>query len=324
MRRLGRTIFGFARVLLGMTAVAMSSSPLAAQHPIGGGYATDDPEWRFVLRARRVKVVMLAGSIGAFQDHPYARHLHEWCENAEIRNLSRVGYGAHQLYDLLQREVLANPRVPFGNAQYELWLLWHGGLNSAQVSFRTNHHIRRAFRDAHRRGMRVVGLSLTPWGTLDDDRRWGGTQALDTYRSTRRVVDFVMGRLDPHDALGPYASYREVAANAPWTEQELADVRIDLYDSPLRDRDAPLRDWDRMRALVAGDARWRRLAEPLPIPARELRLADDARLLAELPRWFLRSEYRGFDAIHPNREGHRVIAELVCPRLPASWSCTCP
>ena len=35
-------------------------------------------------------------------------------------------------------------------------------------------------------------------------------------------------------------------------------------------------------------------------------------------------EYRGFDHVHPNRDGHRVIAETACPQLPPSWGCHCP
>jgi hypothetical protein len=214
--------------------------------------------------------------------------------------------------------------MPFGAADTEIWLLWNGGLNSAAAAQRTNHYIRRAFRDAHRRGIRVVGLTLTPWGSLDDTRRWGGARGLDTYRNTRRIVDFVMGRLPPRAALGDHATERDVPADAPWSADELADVRIDLYDSVLRDRDAPLRDPAEMRRWLERDSRTRRLLEPLSERERELRLDADARMLSELPRWFLRREYRGFDPVHPNREGHRAIAEAVCPQLPASWGCSCP
>ena len=137
----------------------------------GGGYAWDEEGWRFRLRDRPIKVVLLAGSIGAFQDEPYARLLHEWCANVEIRNLSQVGLGASQLYFRFRREVLDNPRTPFGQDGLELWLMWNGGLNSVGNGYRTNHYIRRAFRDAHRRGMSVVGLTLSPWGALSDTRR---------------------------------------------------------------------------------------------------------------------------------------------------------
>lgn len=316
-----------AVLLCGVAALGLPSSParVAAQRSShGGGYAWDDPQWRFVLHSRRVKVVLLAGSIGAFRDEPYGRLIHNWCENAEVRNLSRVGYGAWQLYERFRSEVLSNPRLPFGAEETEIWLLWNGGLNSAAASQRTNHYIRRTFRDAHRRGIRVVGLTLTPWGSFDDTRRWGGARGLDTYRNTRRIVDFVMGRLPPRAALGEHAEHRDLDAEAPWSDEEVADVRIDLYDSALRDRDAPLRDVGEMRTALERDSRTRRMLEPLSAPARELRLDADARMLAELPRWFLRREYRAFDPVHPNREGHRAIAEAVCPRLPESWGCTCP
>lgn len=310
-----------ATLLPGLAALAV---PATEAQPRGGGYAWDDPEWRFTLRQRRVKVVLLAGSIGAFQDEPYPRLLHEWCANAEIRNLSRVGFGAWQLYERLREEVLRNDRVPFGAEGIDLWLLWNGGLNSLAASQRTNHYIRRAFRDAHRRGMRVVGLTVTPWGSFEDERRWGGVRALETLRNTRRIVDFVMGRIGPREALGRYAEDREVPANDPWTPEELADVRVDLFDSPLRDRDARPRDVGQMRALIERDARWRRLVAPLDPSARQARLWADAQTLATIGQWFLRPDLRGFDSVHPNRAGHRLIAEFVCPRLPPSWGCACP
>ena len=306
-------------------ALAFPSSRAPAQESQGAaGYAWDDPEWRFTYHSRRVKVVLLAGSIGAFRDEPYGRLLNEWCADAEIRNLSRVGFGASQLFGRFRDQVLENPRYPMGARDLELWVLWNGGLNSAAASHRTNHYIRRTFRDAHRRGIRVVGMSLTPWGSLEDERRWGGARGLETQRSTQRIVDFVMGRGTPRDLLGTYASQRDVPEASGWDPSELADVRIDLYDSRLRDRDARPREVAAMRALLQRDSRSRRALEPLPVADRETRLDADAQALSALPQWFLRREYRGFDHIHPNREGHRAIAEIACPQLPASWGCTCP
>lgn len=314
-----------AALALGAAAITAPSAPIAAQERrLGGGYAFDDPEWRFTLSQRRVKVVVLAGSIGAFQDEPYARLIHEWCANTEVRNLSRVGFGAWQLFERFHEQVLGNPRMPFGSDGVEMWLLWNGGLNSAAASQRTNHYIRRVFRDAHRRGMRVVGMSLTPWGSFGAGSRWEGARGLDTFRSTRRIVDFVMARIGPREALGAHVAHRGVAPDSPWTVAERADVRIDLFDSALRDRDAPVRELAEMRALLERDARWRRAHESLDPAAHAARLEADASTLAELPRWFLRRAYRGFDPVHPNRAGHRAIAEIACPQLPSSWSCTCP
>jgi hypothetical protein len=309
-----------AALLFGASLTGTTSR---AQERCVSGFTCDDPEWRFTYPSRRVKVVLLAGSIGAFQDEPYGRLIHEWCENAEVRNLSHVGFGAYQLHQVFQDEVMRNPRFPFGTDGLELWVLWNGGLNSAASANRTNRYIRRVFVDAHRRNMRVVGMTLSPWGSLRDERRWGGAGALETFSNTRSIVDMVMGTATPRDALGPFVSDR-TAPDAAWATNELADVRINLFDSTLRDANAPVRDVAAMRALVERDARWRRQTEGLAPAARTQRLDADARLLSELPRWFLRPEVRGFDPIHPNRAGHREIARLACPRLPASWGCHCP
>jgi lysophospholipase L1-like esterase len=101
-------------------------------------------------------------------------------------------------------------------------------------------------------------------------------------------------------------------------------VRIDLFNSPLRHADAPLRDQAEMRRMLDHDARYRQQLRDLDDAQRTARMDVDARTLAELPRWFLRPDIRGFDPVHPNRAGHRAIALLACPQLPASWGCHCP
>jgi hypothetical protein len=57
-------------------AIATIGFAASAQERHPGGYPVDDPDWRFVLPDRPVKVVLLAGSIGAYPDMPYARLLH--------------------------------------------------------------------------------------------------------------------------------------------------------------------------------------------------------------------------------------------------------
>jgi hypothetical protein len=287
------------------------------------GYACDpDPEWEFAEPDRHVKVVLLAGSIGAFQDGPYAHLLHSWCSNVEIRNLSRTGFGAQPLHGVFTREVIRNRHFPFSDSGLELWLMWNGGLNSAVVPARTNRYIRRTFLDAHAHHMRVVGLTLTPWGAFDESR-WEGARALETADSTRRIVDFVMGRGSPNALLGGFASDRSGAPDA-FQPDESADVRVDLYDSDLRDRSARPRDPAEMRRLISRDARWRHLADPLSEADRATRLDADTTRLSTMGQWFLRSAFRSFDDVHPNRQGHQRLAEIVCPSLPASWGCHCP
>ena len=312
--------------LLALLALLASVAPSARGQSVhcSSGFACEpDDDWQFEEPDRHVKVVLLAGSIGAFQDGPYAHLVHDWCGNVEIRNLSRVGFGASQLYGVFQREVLRHRQFPWSDSSVELWLLWNGGLNSAITSARTNRFIRRTFVDAHARHMRVVGLSLTPWGAFDDTR-WTGARALETHDSTQRIVDFVMGRGAPGELMGAFASDRGAGAPSGYTPEESADVRVDLNDSDLRDRSARARDIAEMRRVVSRDGRWRHAFGALPDDQRTARLDADTTRLAEMGRWFLRSDYRSFDDVHPNRQGHRRIAELVCPSLPASWGCRCP
>lgn len=312
---------GLAALVLAV-AILVPARHVPAQRGAGAGYAVAvGDSWHFTMPDRRVKVVLLAGSIGAHRDQPYSRLLQEACANVEIRNLSVVGMGAPQLYTRFRNEVLRGGTVRLGDESLEFWLMWNGGLNSAASSTRTNRAIRRAFVAAHGRGMSVVGLTLTPWGELSD-RRWRGATALRTLRSTRSIVDFVMGRLTPSEALGSYVGDRD-APEAPWDPSELADVRVDLYNSALRDVDAAPRDAAQMRALLDRDRTYQRGLEALSEPDREARIASDVGLLSELPRWFVREAYRGFDHIHPNREGHALMARTVCPSLPASWGCDC-
>ncbi len=169
-----------------------------------------------------------------------------------------------------------------------------------------------------------MALSPTPWGDPRDRRFRTAPSAARYVRATHTITDFLLGRLTPAQALGPDAARRAAGADAPWQPQEMPDVAIDLYDSPLRAADAALGDEVRARAEIAADAAWRRAHRGLDEAAREAALTADARLAAEAPRWALRRELRAFDHIHPNAEGHRVMFETICPRLPASWACTCP
>ncbi len=290
----------------------------------GPGNPDEDPPptWRFRDADRPVKVVVLAGSIGAWPKQPYARRIEQMCASVEVKNLSKAGYGAWALKKRFRQQVLKNPRVDLGNSDYEYWLVFHGGLNSVGTPERTNRHIRDLFLMAHQRGLGVVALSLTPWGD-DKDGRWRGPSGLEYLRHTRTVVDFVVGRASPREALGVHVA-RRADPDAAWDPSELADVGIDLHDSALRDLDAAPRDIDVVRGQLARDRNWQKRSAALTVEERERALEHDARLAAEIPQWYLRKDLRSFDHIHPNEEGHRLIAETACPRLPASWNCECP
>lgn len=306
--------------LAGAEVRAQEPEPAAAVEEV-----EPPPTWRFKQKDRPVKVVVLAGSIGAWPKQPYAQRLAEMCKNVEVRNLSKVGFGAFQLRQRFKQQFLDNPYVNLKDPELEYWLVFQGGLNSVGTPERTNHDIRELFLLAHARGLKVVALSLTPWGDEKSDaKRWAGAAGLRYLRATRRVVDFVLGALAPREALGEFAGRRPAGAEAPWQPEELPEVAVDLYRSALRDEAAELRDVEAMRAALAKDGPWKREHAGLDEGAREAALAADAAEAAEVPRWFLRAELRSFDHIHPNAEGHRLIAEAACPSLPESWGCTCP
>jgi len=276
--------------------------------------------WRFRDAEKPVKVVVLAGSIGAFSKS-YAGVLQDMCSEIEVRNLSKTGFGAWPLKQHFKQQVLENRNVDLGDPRYEYWLVYGGGINSIGNPEATNHHIRNTFMLAHKAGMKVVGLTITPWGD-ERDARFRGLEGLKYRRASQLVVDFVMGRLSPARALGSYVAKRP-GKDGSWTPAELAEIAVDLYDSPLRDRDAATRDPAATRKLVAGDGAWRKRHAGLSDAEREAALASDAALLTELPRWYLRPELRSFDHVHPNAEGHRHIAATVCPKLPEHWGCRC-
>jgi hypothetical protein len=313
--RLTRWTAGFA---LGLLAATLG--------PVEQAEANEDDEpatWRFKQQDKPIKVVVLAGSIGAWQRDPYAEHFENWCSNIEVKNISKTGQGAYALRKHFMRQVIENRYINLRDPDYEYWLVFQGGLNSVGSPEKTNKEIRQLFLSAHQRGVSIVGLSLTPWGDDSDSRRWRGIAGLTYKRHTQTVVDFVAGRSLPQAALGTYRDRRD-DPDAPWDPAELADIGIDLYDSDLRDRNAPLRDLDKLRKELEKSRDWQKAHAELDEVARAEALERDAAAAAEIPRWYLRSELRAFDHIHPNEHGHRLLAEIACPQLPASWACSCP
>lgn len=314
----------FALKLTGGFALGLLAATLGPAEQATASPADDPPPtWRFREKAKPVKVMVLAGSIGAWPKNPYAEHIENWCSNVEVKNLSKTGYGAYYLRKRFMQQVVKNGYVNLRNPDYEYWLVFQGGLNSVGMPEKTNKEIRQLFLSAHKRGISVVGLSLTPWGDDSDKRRWRGTAGLLYKERTQIVVDFVTGQSQPKQALGKYIDRRD-DPNAPWDPAELADIGIDLYDSELRDRNAPLRDVAKLRAELSKSKKWRKAHEGLNEYQLDQALDRDAQEAAEIPRWYLREELRSFDHIHPNEDGHRLLAEIACPKLPSSWSCACP
>lgn len=323
---LGVTKWARSRVtgalLFGLVS-ALARPSFAAPPEDPGAAAPEPPSWRFRDDDRPIKVVVLAGSIGRFQRDPYAERIAAMCSRVEVRNISKTGAGASQLKHHFRTQVLENRRVDLRDPEHEYWLLFGGGLNSIAMPESSNAHVRDLFMTAHARGMKVVGMTVTPWGSSQDKRRWAGANGFHYYSMTRKQVEFILGRASPREALGRQIS-RRPDPDAPWRPEELADISVDVYDSDLRDREAPLRDLESMRQALAADPKWRRAHADLDEPAREARLAADAEIAVEIPRWHMKEEYRSFDHTHPNTEGHAVIAATLCPSLPENWGCTCP
>lgn len=257
------------------------------------GYASNAP-LRFVMQHRPHKMIVLGGSIAAYTDHPFARNLHEWCSALEVRNISQAGLGAHALSKRFN-ETFRGHNL---RGQQNLWLLWNGGLNSVSAHAKTNATIAALFDTAHAAGLKVIGVSLTPWGS-PSAARWRGHRGLQLADATRRVVDFV-------------------------SRDSSADIKINLYDDPdLRDTQAATIPLDDAKRILSRDPIWRRSVRTLDPQAKESALVAAATRLQALPTHWLKKELQGFDYIHPNRDGHVIMARKICLELPASFQCQC-
>ena len=279
--------------------------------------------WRFTQKDKNVKVVLLAGSVGAHLGKSYLKELRRMCVNVETKNLSKIGYGAYPLKQYFRKQVLQNRRLNLEEEGKEYWMIYGGGINSVGMPQSTNHHIKATIVAAkHFAKMKVVGLTVTPWGD-EKDKRWRGVKGLGARKNTKLVADYIMKRLTPKQALGSYAAKRPAGAEADWVDLEVPDISVDLYDSGLRDKDASPRDLEKMRAALAKDYDWKRKHKSLTEEERAAALEADAQMLSDLPKWYMKKEYRSFDHIHPNNTGHKIMADTICPKLPESWGCTC-
>lgn len=298
---------------------AATDEPAAKPKPKPG---QNEPLGTWTFKTERpVKVVVVGGSVSAYYGGNFSDFLEAACPNVEVRNIAKARYGAWAMRKRFEAQVLKNRRLrTFSDA--ERWILVHGGLNSVGTPEKTNEQLRQLFVAAHGAGYGVAALSLTPWGDIKD-RRWRGAKGVFYRRATALVTDFIAGRLAPATALGRYASGRDTET---WTKAEQPDVGIDLYDGPLRDRDAALlegRSLTKATKSIDKSSRWKRYLKEQPEAEREAARQTLYREAANIPTWFMKRELRAFDSIHPNREGHRLMAAHACPRLPESWGCSC-
>jgi lysophospholipase L1-like esterase len=300
------------------TALLFTSLPSSA---VGLGPIAPETvgTWKFQRADRPLKVIVLGGSVTAWPKGNFGQFLEASCPRIEVVNRGKARIGAAQLRERLVKQVLQN-RVVKVKDQEAVWLVFQGGLNSVGTPETTNREVARIFKLASQAGIRTIGLTLSPWGSFHDKSRWRYARGLEMQRHTRLAVDFVMRRLTPPEALGSYARGRE---RDGWDPGELPDLAVDLYDSALRDREAPLWEEREVRPRVKTDP-W--------VKGELARLAPESRAAAleafvakarELPRWFLRKDLQAFDPIHPHMEGHRIIAQAICQKLPPEWGCQC-
>ncbi|HOA12407.1 MAG TPA: hypothetical protein PLB35_00490 [Myxococcota bacterium] len=298
--------------VLSFLVAAISTVPVSAkvwgenEAPGDWSFKTDKP----------VRVIVIGGSVSEF-NQGYSDWIGRTCRNVEVVNVAKARYGSWGIGKRFEAQVLANPNIDLKDPNRSYWVVLQGGLNNIWEPARVNNDFMELFRLIHSKGMKVVGLSLSPWGS-DKDKRWVGIDAVRNQDRTRQCVDWMLGRLTPGEALGKYA-----AGKKSWDPADLPDVAIDLYDSPLRDVNARPRPAADIKARMARDKQLNRELSALPQQSRDARYQKIMKQAVEMPKWFLRPELQSFDHIHPNREGHRIIVETACPKLPAEWGCDC-
>ena len=258
--------------------------------------------------ARKVKAVVLGGSVSMYYKGNYGEYLQHGCKNLEVVNRAKVGAGGNKLLKRMRSHVLGDRALMRQMKGAEKWLIFQGGLNSIYAPETTNANLSRLFKLAKDRGFSTMALTLTPWGD-DSDKRFRGWEGLFYVRATRMVNQYLMGKLSPDQALGKRAAARP----HQWQKGELADVSVDVYHSPLRDNKASLRDEAKLAKSFKRSRYKRRKGQ-------YNKLLQQARAV---PRSYLKRKYRDFDHIHPNSAGHRIMAVRACKKAPKSWGCDC-
>lgn len=300
-----------------LSALSLGLVLVGAIAPAG---AEEPGTWRFKKDDRPIKAVVVGGSVTAWPRGSFGHFIEAACPRVEVKRKGKARLGSAQLKSRFYWQVVRNRRVKSEDHE-ALWLIFQGGLNSIATPEMTNRDTADIFKMAHKKGMKVLALTVGPWGAQSDKRRWRYANGLRYKRYTQSTVDFVMGRLSVQEALGRFAVNRDAPQ---WLPEEKPDIAIDLYDSPLRDKDAELVEEEVARRYTERNPWVREQLKGLASDAeRKEALAAFVQEVRELPRWFMKKELHAFDHIHPNMEGHRLMAQTICPELPSEWSCSC-
>jgi hypothetical protein len=260
-----------------------------------------------------VQLVVHGGSVSAYRQGGYAQWLPAACKNIEVKSVAQEKLSAAALRHRFVTHVLRSASIDAKSR--ETWLVFLGGLNSINSPEWTNLEVSKTLELAHGAGFRTLALTFNPWGS-EGDTRWRGGSGLEWFAKTQLGVDFLLGRLTPAEAFGEAA-----ATETSYRPGQLPEIAIDLWDSALRNRNAPLRARNSVDHLVRGSSWVKARLKGLEGPEREAALEDWITRARALPQWFLRPELIGSDPVHPNSEGHKEIARAICARAPASWGC---
>ena len=266
----------------------------------------------FEDESRSVKVVLVSSSLGKWRFGGFHQYLERACTGPEILNRSEYAINTAEMTRRFRKDVLRNPSIDTKTPGNEYWVLYQGGLNSVGNPAMTIRDMSRLFVLAHEHGFKVAAVSVTPWGG-DTDRRFDHFHGLEMHDKTRRLVDYLMGRLPRNAALGRFVEKSE-AQRTEWKPSEMPDIAVDVLSGELRHVDAPLRKSAPLRRRWTRDRKWRRL---FPDPDEAVKRAQ------RVPRWFPNPKL-AMDHVHYTHRGHRVIAAELCRKLPTSWGCDCP
>jgi hypothetical protein len=292
-----------------LAVVLLTASPAASADEERPG------RWRFKHEDRPVKAVIVGGSVSAWPRGGYGQFLQAVCSRVEIVNRGKARLGARALRQRVKMQVLRNRRIDL-TAHESTWLIFHGGLNSISTPQSTNRNVARVLLATKAKGLGTIGLTVSPWGS-EGDRRWRRAGGLRYRAWTQQSVDFLMGRSTPEQAFGPSRAATDYA------EGERPDIAVDLYDSALRDAEAPLRDAGRLQRFVTIDDWVKGELKGVTGDERNTRITAFTQQARELPRWYMKRELHAFDHVHPGMEGHRLIAKTMCPKMPETWGCAC-
>jgi hypothetical protein len=285
----GRTLAGW---VLGWTTLVAGLAPASGQ--AASPWQTNRP----------YKAVVIGGSISRYFAGNFGEFLHHGCKSLEVINRGEVGAGGAKLKKNLQKEVIAKPEVLGPMQGGKGWILFQGGLNSVMQIKGTVKQLAELFALAHSADLQVVALSLTPWGS-DGDSRFAGWKGLQLHEATAAVSRFLLKQAGKDTIFG--------GSPAKFMAEELPDIAVDLWNSDLRDSGAALRPESQLAATFATSP-YRR-----DVDRRDSWIAA----ARAVPRHFLAKTYQGFDHTHPNGQGHRLMAALVCQQAPQEWQCDC-